>query len=355
MPVADFADLQATTFGPLEARLLDNAVTSQLDLLAFYTLVLRQWAIAMAATGTGAAAGTRAAASLPALVQHVNRLVPTVLQNATASMDATTPTIAALAVVDFYEELAAVLALRRPDVLAVVQELIPPPAAVFTLHFQHSAAVAARLYAVLAAYKRALERAMAQRPARSSLGAGGTDAGEAGGSPLARPLSDPERARVNLFNGYLMDVCNCLWRSRAFSATDTNALGCRVDAAVVARLTDYVRVVLEDQRDLPLAAVFSLSHAPALCLHAITYLRQLEEEAMDAASSSDGAPPLQRRHAGPVTQAALVQLGNAGGLRITWQAYRSGLLVYLEQQGLGGISALMYNTMKNLMNTRASG
>lgn len=349
----------------LEARLLNNEASSQLDLLSFYTLVVRQWAITMMA-GTDSDAGARAAVSLKPLVEHVNGLVLALIQNSVGSLpsapnNGSVSTLALLAVLDFYEEVAAVLALRRDDVLASVQELIPPPAAVYTLHFHQSAAVVSRLYAVLANYKRGLEAAMSRRPGRSAAAAlAMANNSNQNNQPLSMPLTDHERARVNLFNGYLMDVCNCLWRSRAFSSTDTNALGCRVDGAVVGRLAGYVQSLLD--RDLPLAAAFSLSHSPTLCLQAISYLRQLEEEALEAASnagstSGDGGSnslPLQRRHAGPVTQAALLRLSNSGGLRITWQAYRSGLLVHLEKQGLGGIASLMYNTMKNLMTARAS-
>lgn len=358
VPVASFTETYKATYELLEARILNNEVSSQLDLLSFYTLVLRQWRITMMA-GTDDQAGTKAAVSLKALIEHVNGLVLALIQNSVgtsppAPNSGSVSTIALMGVLDFYEEVTAVLALRRDDVLASVQELIPPPAAVYTLHFHQSAAVVSRLYAVLANYKRGLEAAMSRRPGRSAAAALAlTNPGGNNAQPLSMPLTDHERARVNLFNGYLMDVCNCLWRSRAFSSTDTNALGCRVDGAVVGRLAGYVQTLLD--RDLPLAAAFSLSHSPTLCLQAISYLRQLEDEAMEAASNAGSTtPPLQRRHAGPVTQAALLRLSNSGGLRITWQAYRSGLLVHLEKQHLGGIASLMYNTMKNLMNARAS-
>ncbi|CAK7207325.1 hypothetical protein SEUCBS139899_010135 [Sporothrix eucalyptigena] len=355
VPLTNFSETYKATYELLEARLLNNEASSQLDLLSFYTLVLRQQAIAMMATDNSDIAA-RAAGSIQALVQHVNGLVLALIQNSVVYSTSPTAasggvsTLALLAVLDFYEEVTAILALRRDNVLACVQELIPPPTAVYTLHFHQSAAIVSRLYSILANYKRGLEAAMSRRPGRSAAAAlAQIDRSQ----PLALPLTDHERARVNLFNGYLMDVCNCLWRSRAFSSTDTNALGCRVDGAVVGRLSGYVQGLLD--RDLPLAAAFSLSHSPTLCLQAISYLRHLEDDAMEAAGADDSTvQPLERRHAGPVTQAALLRLADSGGLRVTWQAYRSGLLVHLEKQGLGGIASLMYNTMKNLMNARAS-
>jgi len=33
---------------------------------------------------------------------------------------------------------------------------------------------------------------------------------------------------VNYFNGFVMDLCNCLWRNRALNNADKNALGCQL-------------------------------------------------------------------------------------------------------------------------------
>lgn len=33
---------------------------------------------------------------------------------------------------------------------------------------------------------------------------------------------------VNYFNGFVMDLCNCLWRNRALNNADKNALGCQM-------------------------------------------------------------------------------------------------------------------------------
>ncbi|OAA64506.1 mis6 domain containing protein [Niveomyces insectorum RCEF 264] len=288
--VGDFQETYDAVFAPLEAKLLDNSVASQLDLLTFYTLVLRHWAVALAAgdghvddaAASAPAPGTNKGAALTAFIQHVNGLVLVVLQNSISTTGLGSPepgdrpwggsvsTPSALAVLAFYDEVVAVLALRRDDVLAQVQELIPPPAAVYTLHFHQSAAIASRLYAVLAAFKKALEAAMARRPGRGGGPAGptATEPVDATLATLAPQLTPQERARVNLFNGFLMDVCNCLWRSRAFSASDTNAQGCRVPGAVVDRLAAYVQGL---DRDLALTAAFSLSYSPTFCLQAVSH------------------------------------------------------------------------------------
>lgn len=54
------------------------------------------------------------------------------------------------------------------------------------------------------------------------------------------------------------------------------------------------------------------------------------------------------RHPGPVTQNSLKQLGRDGGLQVSWEEYRLGVLMSLEGKGVTGVGELMYNTMKAL-------
>ena len=144
---------------------------------------------------------------------------------------------------------------------------------------------------------------------------------------------------LNHFNGYLMDVCNCLWRSRALSTNDLNALGCLIDPKVTAALTHHVTTM----DALTMASLFSFSTSPILCLIAITYVRGLEDEKEDE---------IAKRHAGPVSQVSLRQLEIDGGLKLSWQDYKLGVLRYLEDAGVAGVGSLMFNTMKHLMAAR---
>jgi len=141
---------------------------------------------------------------------------------------------------------------------------------------------------------------------------------------------------VNRFNGFLMDICNCLWRSRAFNTSDLNALGCLLPASVVTSLTKYTSNL---DTSLSLNALFSLSYSPTICYAAIEYVRELEDNEED----------IEIRHAGPVTQMSLRKLESDGGLKLAWSDYRLGVLRYLEDRGIKGVGELMYNTMKHLM------
>lgn len=287
--------------------MLDGTANSQTYLLKFYTLLIRRWTTTMEAAERF---DDLPVDSVRDLVEHVNKLTLTLAQNS--------PTVStSLRILDFYETAAAIYSKQK--LLERIEITIPPPLLVYILYFSPSLAVVSRLCGILAAYKRAWEAVMSPS--------------------VARQLTRREREQVNVFNGFLMDFCNCLWRGRSFSTTDLNAQGCRIPQSVQPVLEKYLRSA---DSDLSLGMVFGLSHSPILCLQSISYVRELEDADID----------VRARHAGPVTQASLSQLANRGGLRLPWPEYRSGVLAYLESRGFPGIPELMYNTMKNLMKSR---
>ncbi len=158
---------------------------------------------------------------------------------------------------------------------------------------------------------------------------------------MSTSRSDYTPEYVNEFNGFLMDLCNCLWRSRAFNTRDDNSHGCLVPKSLVDDLSVYVKGL---DTGASLASLFSLSHSPTLGMMSIMYFRSLEDAKLEK-----GADELGTRHAGPVTRATLASLAEEGGLRLTWDEYRLGVLKYLEQNGMSGVGQLMYNTMTTLM------
>lgn len=161
--------------------------------------------------------------------------------------------------------------------------------------------------------------------------------------PINSPVLDQQsypKDYVNHFNGFLMDVCNCVWRSRAFNTTDPNALGCLLPLPVTQSLSKYVSGL---DTSLSLPTLFSFSYSPLLSLLSISYVRELEDKAEDQ---------IDRRHPGPVTQNSLKQLEKDGGLRLAWPDYKLGVLTYMESKGVMGVGELMYNTMKHLMTAR---
>lgn len=261
---------------------------------------------------------------VPALIAHVNALSLTLAQ--------TSPTVPThLSILDFYT-LVSTRIFSSPSLLKHIPITIPPSLLIYTLHFSHSLEVVSRLCGILATYKRAWESVMVST------------------SPSARPLFAEERQQITTFNAFLMDLCNVLWRGRAFAVSDANAKGCLVPRALEAALRGYLKKA-EPDGDLVLGSVFGLSHSPVLCLQSISFLRELEEREWEGEMDISDTG-LRARHAGPVTQQSLVALAGKGGLEISWQEYRAGVLRYLEERGFKGVPELMYNTMKNLMKGR---
>lgn len=299
-------------FRPLEeAVLAGDDIDSKLSLLAFYKSLLQQWTTSLLSQSPVPVSNTSATSDL---VTHVNNLALTIMQCSSSVLSSS-------AVLDFYET-AAVL-ISHPSLRAVTRITTPPAELVYTLYFTCSSSTLSRLCAILAQYKRAFEFAVASKA----------------DFPASEMHSYPKED-VSRFNGFLMDICNCIWRSRAFNSSDTNALGCLIPDPLNAALAKYVASL---DTSISLQALFGLSYSPVLCLLAISYIRETEDKEGDT---------IIVRHAGPVTQASLKQLDKDGGLSLPWADYRMGVLRYLETKGASGVGELMYNTMKHLMTAR---
>jgi centromere protein I len=209
-----------------------------------------------------------------------------------------------LEILDFYECATAIMS--DSSFLKTMEVAIPPPLLVYSLFFSQSLAVVSRLCGIQA----------------------------------ARPMTAGEKRATDKFNSFLMDICNCLVRSHAFSTSDLNARGCLVPETLVQALRIYAARV---DSDFSLESMLNLSYSPVLSLQSISYFRQEEDGDLE-----DPAAQIEERHAGPVTQNSLMQLGKRGGLQMNWQEYRSGVLEYLEEQGVPGIPSLMFSTMKSM-------
>lgn len=151
------------------------------------------------------------------------------------------------------------------------------------------------------------------------------------------------RPSITTFNGFLMDICNLLWRSRAFNLTDTNALGCLLPSTILPALTAYI-TSLSPTYALP--TFFSLSNNPSLAALSIAAFRDLEDRHQSW---------IRTRHAGPVGQKTLGALAEAGGVRVDWKEYRLCVLAWLAERGVAGVRELMGCTMKGLMGKGESG
>ena len=286
-----------------------------------YKNLLRHWTVLLKSSDT---IPKHASPAVSALIQHVNPLALTLAQ--------TSPTISThSAILEFYEKnihLVTDDTLRR-----YIRIELPPSELVYILLFSNSLAVVSRLCNILACCKKGFETAMSTKARHD-------------GSHQIDSMSY-NRTYVNLYNGFLMDICNCFWRARAFSDSDTNANGCLLPRSIIPALTSYVTSV---DKSFTLPSLFGFSYSPVLCLHSIQRVRELEDAEMDKNNS------IRTRHAGPVTQSSLTRLAASGGLQLSWQEYRINVLESLSEKELIGIAELLKNTMtvlKNSMEKRA--
>ncbi|KXH35540.1 hypothetical protein CSIM01_08447 [Colletotrichum simmondsii] len=304
-------ELYSVMLKPLE-KCLPPTAESQLALLKLYQNLLRRWTFVL--NSLDQIPKDAPVSAFFAVMEHASIIALNVVQ--------ASPSAAVHGgVLDLYEQAAA--SISDPTLQPLLRIANPPAQLIYLLFFSHSLANVSRLCTVLAIYKKGFEMAMSRR------------------QPTTYAPS-----YVNHFNGYLMDICNCLWRGKAFNDGDKNALGCLSTGPVTQRLRRYV----EDLgMDLALPTLFGFSYSPLLSLQAIECIRELEDR--ELAANGDA---ISTRHAGPVTSNSLARLADARGLRITWSEYRIIVLRALESKGLGGIPSLMKNTMKVLMSSKSA-
>ena len=300
--------LYNTLLSLVEDAILDDTIESKLSILTFYNNLLRRWGKNLIASNRPSMPDDT---SVSSLISHGNNLALTILQSSVSVSTCST-------VLDFYETISCLISHR--ELRTNVRITTPAAELVYTLFFTMSLSTLTRLCSILTLYKRAFELATSSR------------------TFLVDHLSYPKEY-LNNFNGFLMDICNCIWRSRAFNTSDANAVGCLLPAELTSYLTKYVSSL---DTSLFLAGLFSLSFSPVLCQEAISYVRERE----------DNEDAINIRHAGPVTQGSLRQLEIDGGLTLSWGDYRLGVLHHLESNGVAGVGELMYNTMKHLMTAR---
>ncbi|KAI1437490.1 Mis6-domain-containing protein [Xylaria sp. CBS 124048] len=301
-PLVDFQELLLNIFRPLEQRILDGTAESQLQILELYTRLLRRWIVSMSSENEEARASDNAAH----LIAHVNGLCLTLIQ--------TSPCTSTQGkVLDFYY-LTAVLAADPYLFTHAGASAVAPATLVYNLFFATSPLITSRVCTLVAGYKQGFQVAI----------------------ELSKINYTPEH--IPEFNGILMDICNCLWREHALGVKDANAKGCLIHRPIVDDLSSYLASLSTGGS---LASVFSLSYSPAFSLFARSFLRELEE----AAEAQEG---LDIKHAGPVTKASLKTLVNRGGLNLTWDDYRRGVLAYLDKHDLSGVSQLLSITMGTL-------
>lgn len=304
-----------------------SSQTALLDLLDFYSSLISEWGTKL----RDQPSIFEESASLSEVIKHAELLASSIQEFAAITEDdQDKPRPMILSFLDFYRSLANLFSHASRN--ARIRLTVPLAPTVYTIAFTPSVATISILNSILAGYKSSFEASLT--------------------SEVIRPPNPPEplyeTAVVSQFNGYVMDMCNLVWRNRALNAEDPNALGCLIPQASVAAFTEYIRNVNEANKHYDresafnsnLPSTFSLSHHAAFCNLSAACFADLEEDQR----IPKHAPKLRK----PVTQKALQALEKDGGAIITWQEYRVHMLDWLEAVGSRGTSNLMRSTMKAL-------
>ena len=326
-----YESAQTDYFSSLEAAVLDGTLSSRAVLLDYYTSLIRQLGSRIRARPFPS--GSDGPNSLSSLIAHAELLALSTLESPTASNDDDDSKPATLSVIAFYDVLAGLFSHASTN--SSIRLTIPLAPTVYSIAFTPMNSLISIFSSVLAKYKSSFEESLTSELLLQS-------------ADHPEPLYPTQV--VGQFNGYVMDMCNLLWRNRALNSEDANALGCLIPAATAAALTQYFRgmtdIARERKRDAPffykLNSIFSLSHHAAVSNFSAACFADIEER--ESAESSKTLPLLRK----PVTQKALSILEKDGGVKISAQEYRVRMLDWLEEMGSVGIATLMRSTMKAL-------
>jgi centromere protein I len=308
LPPQQFSELQHHMLSALERSVFSGAEAPFDALFGFYASLAQRWMNSRSSAFTRRTPrGFLKSNALYDLCQHVSAL-------SESALAANQPTQSAI--VNFYEQLADLTTEQISQRKQVIPPILPPQSLLYSLATTTSLSQLSRLCALLVTYKRCFEKQ------------------EAG-------VTRVYQANITeLLNGYLMDICNMIWRSRALNASDANAAGILCPGEVTSGLQSYLTKV---ERDYNVHTIFDLSHNPMTAALAQNAFSALEEEAQNLTGAD---MPL---HGGPLTQRSLVVLEKEGGLALSWKEYRLEILSNLERQGLDGMKKLMFATMKDLL------
>ncbi|KAK2764950.1 hypothetical protein FQN54_008649 [Arachnomyces sp. PD_36] len=339
LPLQPYQELRRDYFSLLENVIFGQSIQSKIVVLRYYSTVIRHWGTSIRAEEP-APSPTEALAIIRQLIEHAELLSLTILESPSNLQNTsdTKPSEKYLSVLRFYTTVAQLYS--HAPTRANIRLTIPPPQTVYSIAFTQTLTHISILSSILAVYKSAFEGSLTSTFLHN---------------PSAPDPLYPTKT-VGQFNGYIMDICNLIWRNRALNTDDPNALGCSIPATTVASLKDYVHRLNDaeeasydessgtDMLRYFIPSMFSLSHHVALCGFSAACFRDFEDETPTTEEGDFETVRLGK----PVTQKALVELEKRGGVKISWQEYRLKALEWLDERGSEGIGYLMRSTMKAL-------
>jgi centromere protein I len=334
LPRGPYDDLRRDYLEPLENAVLDHTASSRSALLDFYALLIRQWGVAMRAEGPSFSAD--GFTPLISLITHAELLSLSLLEIPLTAADLSSKASKPVAttILELYNTLANLYSHAANN--GNIRLTVPLAPTVYSLAFTSNLALISLLCSVLATYKSSFEESLVSQTFQSPV--------KSAGAFYATEM-------VALFNGYIMDICNLVWRNRGLNADDPNALGCLIPAPTKTALNEYINdsnEMLKRRKGsegptfhYSLQMMFSLSHHVALADLSAACFADFEDQKVPDAEG-------QARLRKPVTQKNLTALEKDGGVKINWQDYRVKMLDWFDERGSEGIGRLMRSTMTAL-------
>ncbi|KAF9418955.1 hypothetical protein BGZ94_009550 [Podila epigama] len=273
--------------------------------------------------------------ALRAFILHVDRLSVTALEVENDHV------VVQHGVLSFFD-VASTLTETYHLPLAVV---VPDAAIVYRSFLSNSSMAVSRICGIVYEYKRAFEKfeqelqnqydEIVQAMIESKIAVGENIDADNVALPQVKGYN---RDYVVHFNSYVMDLCNFLWRIRAFNKTDKNSRGFVVEDTVIA----YVKEVCVEN-GLSMSGLFSITHSPALSGFSSQFLKSLEDKENISSENRIDSPP---------SAASLKSVGARGGLAMTFDEYRIEYLDSLESSGLKGLCQFLLDCIANLSQRR---
>ncbi|EGC49792.1 Mis6 domain-containing protein [Histoplasma capsulatum var. duboisii H88] len=328
IPIQEYNTLRQNYFIPLEKAILTDQRETKILILQYYSSLIQHWGSVIRATPS-----LFPVPPLPQVIGRAELLALTILESPQGPKgNGTNPKISGtLAVLRFYTDLAELF--HHASTNGNIRIVVPQPQLIYMLTFTPTLSHLSTICSVLAMFKQSFETSL-KSPTLQSNG--------------SLEQSYPTEV-VSRFNGYVIDICNLLWRNRGLNSDDPNALGCIIPALTVNKLSQYMQALNErpsgggEEHKYQISSVFSLSQNVAFCNVSSACFRGIEESIVDTLGKS-----LSVTLTRPVTQKALAALHKDGGIRINWQEYRLRMLEWLDGIGAEGVGNLMRSTMKAL-------
>lgn len=163
------------------------------------------------------------------------------------------------------------------------------------------------------------------------------------------------------YQGYVLDFCNSIWLNKAFEVTKKSAPD-TIAPSHFSLHPNFIKILkaIAAKYNFSISTLFGISHSLIFLRQAGQFFQELEEKNFNSQDASkkrtkDGAlkaGPLRLME--PPTYASLKAHAANGGLDISYVEFRVLFLDHLEENGYTGLYALLYSSMRKLMERKSS-